>query len=248
MSDLLLDVRDVNTYYGHIHALKNISVRVGKGSLVSVIGANGAGKTTFLKTIMGVVQAQSGKIYYDGDEITRLPTHKIVKIGISLVPEGRQLFGPLSVLDNLALGTYKYSEKNKKEEFVESANQVYRLFPILQERTKQKAGTLSGGQQQMLAIGRALMSRPQLLLLDEPSLGLAPMFVREIMDTLVELRNQGITIVLVEQNARLALKISDYCFVLDTGKIATEGPSRELMHDEELRDAYLGKRQSRKNR
>lgn len=243
MSDLLLDVTNVNTYYGHIHALKNISVKVKKGSLVTIIGANGAGKSTLLKTIMGLVQAQSGQIYYNGTDITRLPTHEIVKCGVSLAPEGRQLFVPLSVLDNLRLGAYKYSQKKRKEEFEESLERVYKLFPILQERAKQKAGTLSGGQQQMLAIGRALMSRPQLLLLDEPSLGLAPMHVRDIFYTLVELKNLGITIVLVEQNAHLALKVSGYGFVLDTGKITIEGQSEELLNNEELKSAYLGKKQ-----
>jgi branched-chain amino acid transport system ATP-binding protein len=243
MSDLFLGVTDVNTYYGHIHALKNISLKVKRGSLVTIIGANGAGKSTLLKTIIGLVQAQSGQIYYNGTNITRLPTHEIVKCGISLAPEGRQLFGPLSVLDNLKLGAYKYSQRKKNDEFEESLHRVYKLFPVLQERAKQNAGTLSGGQQQMLAIGRALMSKPQLLLLDEPSLGLAPMHVRDIFYTLVELKNLGITIVLVEQNAHLALKVSSYAFVLDTGKITIEGPSGELLNNEELKSAYLGKKQ-----
>ena len=243
MSDLLLGVTDVNTYYGHIHALKNISLKVERGSLVTIIGANGAGKSTLLKTIMGLVQAQSGQIYYNGTNITRLPTHEIVKCGISLTPEGRQLFGPLSVLDNLKLGAYKYSQSKRYDETEEGLHRVYKLFPVLQERTKQNAGTLSGGQQQMLAIGRALMSKPQLLLLDEPSLGLAPLHVRDIFYTLVELKNLGITIVLVEQNAHLALKVSSYAFVIDTGKITIEGPSAELLNNEELKSAYLGKKQ-----
>lgn len=248
MSELLLEATDVNTYYGHIHALKDVSIGVKEGSLISIIGANGAGKSTFLKTVVGLVQSQSGKIRYDGRDIAGLPTHEIVKKGISLVPEGRQLFGPLSVLNNLELGTYKYSGRKMKEGFEETSNQVYELFPILRERTKQKAGTLSGGEQQMLAIARALMSRPRLLLLDEPSLGLAPLFVRQIMETLRELRNRGITIVLVEQNARLALKISDYGFVLDTGKILSEGRSNDLLADEALKAAYLGEKRHAKNR
>jgi len=243
MSDVLLDVTDLNTYYGHIYALKNVSIKVEEGSLVSIIGANGAGKSTFLKTVMGLVQAHSGKITYHGKDITRLPTHQIVKSGIGLVPEGRQLFGPLPVLDNLKLGTYRYSQRERNNLIQENLDTVYRLFPILRERARQKAATLSGGEQQMLAIGRALMARPQLLLLDEPSLGLAPLFVREILKALVELRKQGITIVLVEQNARLALKVSDYGFVLHTGRTVAQGPSRELLNDEELRSAYLGKKQ-----
>ena len=242
MSDILLDSRNLNTYYGHIHALKGISIITEKGDFVSIIGANGAGKSTLLKTVMGLVKAESGKITYDHKDITKLPTHMIVKYGISLVLEGRQLFGPLSVRDNLLLGTYNASRERRKQELQESLNRVYQLFQILHERSDQKAGTLSGGEQQMLAIGRALMSKPNLLLLDEPSLGLAPLFVSEIFKTLSELSRQGITILLVEQNAQIALQISHYSYVLDMGKIATEGPSCDLLNDENVKSAYLGKK------
>lgn len=242
MSDILLDARDLNTYYGHIHTLKGISIKAEKGNFVSIIDANGAGKSTLLKTITGLVKAESGQIIYDQKDITRLPTHTIVKYGISLVLEGRQLFGPLSVRDNLLLGTYNASRERRKQELQESLNRVYQLFQILHERSDQKAGTLSGGEQQMLAIGSALMSKPNLLLLDEPSLGLAPLFVSEIFKTLSELSRQGITILLVEQNAQIALQISHYSYVLDMGKIATEGPSCDLLNDENVKSAYLGKK------
>jgi len=242
MAEKLLGTKNLNTFYGHIHALKGISIRTEKGDFVSIIGANGAGKSTLLKTVMGLVKAESGKIIYDHKDITKLPTHTIVKYGISLVLEGRQLFGPLSVRDNLLLGTYNASRGRRKQELQESLNRVYQLFQILHERSDQKAGTLSGGEQQMLAIGRALMSKPNLLLLDEPSLGLAPLFVSQIFKTLSELSRQGITILLVEQNAQIALQISQYSYVLDMGKIATEGPSCELLNDENVKSAYLGKK------
>lgn len=241
MSDLLLNVSDLNTYYGVIHALKNISIEVKKGTMVSVIGANGAGKSTFLKTLIGLLKAKTGKIEYNGKDITKLSTHEIVKkYGISLAPERRQLFGPLSVLDNLKLGTYRFSRREREAKIKVNLKRVYELFPVLKERANQKAGTLSGGEQQMVTIGRALMADPELLLLDEPSLGLAPFFVQMIFNTLVELRRQGLTIILVEQNARLALKISDYVVVLETGRIALKGPSLELLNDKKLEDAYLG--------
>lgn len=241
MSDLLLNVSDLNTYYGVIHALKNISIEVKKGTMVSVIGANGAGKSTFLKTLIGLLKAKTGKIEYNGKDITKLSTHEIVKkYGISLAPERRQLFGPLSVLDNLKLGTYRFSRREREAKIKVNLKRVYELFPVLKERANQKARTLSGGEQQMVTIGRALMADPELLLLDEPSLGLAPFFVQMIFNTLVELRRQGLTIILVEQNARLALKISDYVVVLETGRIALKGPSLELLNDKKLEDAYLG--------
>ena len=241
MSNLLLNVSDLNTYYGVIRALKNVSIEIKKGTMVSVIGANGAGKSTFLKTLIGLLKPKTGKIEYNGEDITKLSTHEIVrKYNISLVPERRQLFGPLSVLDNLKLGTYKFSGRGRKTKVEVNLKKVYELFPVLKERANQKAGTLSGGEQQMVTIGRALMADPELLLLDEPSLGLAPFFVQIIFNTLVELRRQGFTIILVEQNARLALKISDYAVVLKTGKIALKGPSLDLLKDEKLEDAYLG--------
>lgn len=242
MIDAMMEVRKLNTYYGPIQALKQVSVRVEKGRFVSIIGANGAGKSTFLKTIVGLVKPQSGRIMIDGKDITRFPAHKIIKQGAALVLERRQLFGPLSVIDNLVLGTYRFSGKERKIRLQTTLDEVFNLFAILRERSEQKAGTLSGGEQQMLAIGRALMARPRLLLLDEPSLGLAPLFVSEIFKTLTELNNEGITMVLVEQNARLALEISDYGYVLDTGRVATEGPAMELLNNEKVKTAYLGKR------
>ena len=242
MPEVMLDAQDVNTFYGHIHALKGVSLQVAGGSFVSIIGANGAGKSTFLKSVMGLVKPQSGQILFNHRDIARLPTHKIVKQGVGLVLEGRQLFGPLSVLDNLTLGTYRSSKEGRKGQYEKDLNYVFRLFKILKDRSHQKAGTLSGGEQQMLAIGRALMSRPDLLLLDEPSLGLAPLFVVDIFKTLTELNREGITILLVEQNARLALKISDYGYALETGRVATEGPAMELLNNEKVKAAYLGKK------
>jgi branched-chain amino acid transport system ATP-binding protein len=238
----MLKVDGINTYYGHSHVLKNVSMQVPEGSLISIIGANGAGKSTLLKAIIGLLMIESGHIHYNSADISRLPAHAIVKHGIGLVPEGRQLFGPLSVLDNLMLGTYKDSRATRNNHLRESLEGVFNLFPILKNRSRQKAGTLSGGEQQMLAIARALMSKPQLLLLDEPSLGLAPLVVQEIMRTLVKLKKRGITLVLVEQNARLALAISDYTYVIDTGRMSIEGPSCDLLNDEKIKNAYLGQK------
>jgi branched-chain amino acid transport system ATP-binding protein len=242
MPEAMLDVRELDAYYGPIQALRQVSVRVEKGRFVSIIGANGAGKSTFLKTIVGLVKSQCGRIMVDGKDITRFPAHKIIKQGVALVLERRQLFGPLSVIDNLLLGTYRFSGKEGESQFQASLDEVFNLFGVLRERSGQKAGTLSGGEQQMVAIGRALMARPRLLLLDEPSLGLAPLFVSEIFRTLTELNDEGITMVLVEQNARLALEISDYGYVLDTGRVATQGPAMELLDNERVKTAYLGKR------
>ncbi len=242
MPEAMLDVRQVDTYYGSIQALRQVSAKVEKGRFVSIIGANGAGKSTFLKAIVGLVKPQSGRIMIEGKDITRFPAHKIIKQGVVLVLERRQLFGPLSVFDNLVLGTYRFSGEERKSQFQATLEKVFSMFAILRERSGQKACTLSGGEQQMVAIGRALMARPRLLLLDEPSLGLAPIFVSEIFKTLTELNNDGITMVLVEQNARLALAISDYGYVLDTGRVATEGPAMELLDNEKVKAAYLGKR------
>lgn len=242
MSDALLEARGIKTYYGHIQALKDITIKAKRGELVCIIGTNGAGKSTFLKTIIGLVKPVSGQVIYDQKDITLLPTHKIVRRGVSLVLEGRQLFAPLSVRDNLLLGSYNLSPQKRKKSLNESLDEIYRLFSILRKRSDQKAGTLSGGEQQMVAIGRALMSSPCLLLLDEPSLGLAPLVVRKIFSSLCELNKRGLSIVLVEQNANSALRISHYGYVLDTGRITAEGSGRELLSNEDVKSAYLGKK------
>lgn len=237
----MLDLKGVNTFYGTIHALKNVSLKVRGGSIVSIIGANGAGKSTLLKTVSGVIPAKSGTVWYEGTDITRFPTAKIVSLGISQVPEGRQLFSHLTVLDNLYLGAYLYYNRKFKAEIEEKLDWIFHLFPVLRKRAKQLAGTMSGGEQQMVAIARALMSRPKLLLLDEPSMGLAPLFVQEIFRVIKRLNEQGTTVLLVEQNARAALQIADYAYVLETGSVALEGPARDLLADDKVRRAYLGK-------
>ncbi len=232
-----LELQDVHTYYGHIHALKGISLKVEKGQIVSLIGANGAGKTTTLNTISGIMRARAGKILFEGRDITALPAHTIVELGITHAPEGRKIFSTLTVDENLDMGAFT---RNDKDGIEESRRFVFKLFPRLEERRKQLAGTLSGGEQQMLAIGRALMSKPKLLMLDEPSLGLAPMLVRDIFRTLRQINEQGVTILLVEQNARAALRISHYTYVMETGLIRLEGPSAQLMQDDRVRRLYLG--------
>jgi len=238
----MLEVEGLNAFYGHIHALKDVFFYVDEEDMVCVIGANGAGKSTLLKSLIGLVKPQKGVIRFLGKDLTSLPTHQIVHLGMGLVPERRQLFGPLSVLDNLRLGAYPWI-RNAKESVIEKHLEwVYCLFPILKERRSQKAGTLSGGQQQMLAIGRALMSRVKLLLLDEPSLGLAPRVVLDIFKALVDLHKEGLTIILVEQNAQLALKVSQYGYILENGKISIQGKSSDLLIDEKVKHAYLGKR------
>jgi branched-chain amino acid transport system ATP-binding protein len=237
----MLDLKGVNASYGTIQALKNVSLKVRAGDIVSIIGANGAGKTTLLKTISGVLPSKSGAIWYEGTNIIRHPAVKIVSMGISQVPEGRQLFAHLTVMDNLHLGAYLYHNRKFKNEIQEKLDWIFSLFPVLRNRAKQLAGTMSGGEQQMVAIGRALMSRPKLLLLDEPSMGLAPLVVHEIFKVIRRLNDQGTTILLVEQNARAALKIARYGYVLETGTVALEGPAQELLADEKVRHAYLGK-------
>ncbi len=237
----MLDLQGVNAFYGTIQALKNISIKVGAGDIVSIIGANGSGKTTLLKTISGVIQSKSGAIWYQGTNIIQYSPVKIVSQGISQVPEGRQLFAHLTVLDNLHLGAYLYQNRKCKKEIEEKLDWVYQLFPVLRDRSKQLAGTMSGGEQQMVAIARALMSRPKLLILDEPSMGLAPLIVHEIFRVIRRLNDQGTTILLVEQNARAALQIARYGYVLETGTVALEGPVQELLADEKVRHAYLGK-------
>ncbi len=236
----LLVLENVHTYYGNVHALKGISLTVEEGEIVTLIGANGAGKTTTLRTISGLIKPKEGRIIFDGQELNKIPAHKIVYMGISHAPEGRKIFPTLTVEENLLLGAYSLGNDRKAIEA--NKERVFALFPRLAERRKQLAGTLSGGEQQMLAIGRALMSRPRLLLLDEPSLGLAPMLVKAIFETIKEINRQGVTILLVEQNARAALKLAQRAYVLETGRIVLSGPSHELIKDERVRKAYLGER------
>jgi branched-chain amino acid transport system ATP-binding protein len=234
----MLEIKNLAVSYGAITALHGISMSVPDGKIVTLIGANGAGKTTALKTISGLLKPKSGEIFYDGKNITGLPPHQIVKLGISHAPEGRMIFANLTVLENLQLGAYL--QRDKKIVHLELEH-IFGLFPRLQEREKQIAGTLSGGEQQMLAIGRALMGRPKLLLLDEPSLGLAPMLVKTIFEKIVEInRQQSITILLVEQNANLALGISHFGYVLETGKIILQGDSAALRQNPQVKTAYLG--------
>jgi branched-chain amino acid transport system ATP-binding protein len=233
----MLTLENVSVNYGAIEALCTISLRVEKGEVVTLIGANGAGKTTTLKTITGLLEPSQGRVVYEGEDISGKPTHKLVARGISMSPEGRGVFSNLSVRENLRMGAYL--NKNKRE-IADDMERAFHMFPRLKEREAQKAGTLSGGEQQMLAIGRALMSRPRLLLLDEPSLGLAPLVVHTIFEAIDEIRSKGTTILLVEQNAHAALKHSDRAYVLETGRIVMEGPSKELADDPRIREAYLG--------
>jgi branched-chain amino acid transport system ATP-binding protein len=237
---MLLDIRDINTYYGNIHALKGISLQVEQGEIVTVIGANGAGKTTLLNTISGVLHPATGEVLFDDKSIGKMSPDKVVRVGISQVPERRQVFSTLNVLDNLLLGAYLRHGREPKEEIQKDLDFVFDIFPVLRERQKQTGGTLSGGEQQMLALGRGLMAKPKLLLLDEPSLGLAPLLVREIFRVAGELREHGTTILLVEQNARAALRLADRGYVLETGKVVVEGTSEELLGDERVQEAYLG--------
>ena len=233
----MLEVNDIHVYYGAIHALKCVSLSVKEGQIVALIGANGAGKSTTLRTISGLLRPRVGDITFEGDSITKKNVQSIVRSGISQVPEGRRIFAPLTVLENLELGAFTRKDKDGVAHDMEL---VFKRFPRLAERKKQLAGTLSGGEQQMLAMGRALMSRPRLLLLDEPSMGLSPLFVKEIFDIIQHINEQGTTILLVEQNAHMAMSIADYAYVLETGKITLEGPGQELMQSEAVRAAYLG--------
>jgi branched-chain amino acid transport system ATP-binding protein len=233
----MLELRDVEVHYGNIRALKGVSLTVSEGELVTLIGSNGAGKSTTLKTISGLLRPKAGTVRYHGQALDRLPPHRIVALGLSQCPEGRHLFGRLTVAENLRLGAVQRRDREGVRQDVE---RVYGLFPVLRERSRQTAGTLSGGEQQMLAIGRALMSRPKLLLLDEPSLGLAPLLVAAIFDTIRKLKREGTTILLVEQNARLALDIADRAYVMETGRIMLEGPAAELKHNPQVEHTYLG--------
>lgn len=233
----MLEVNDIHVYYGAIHALKGVSLSVKEGQIVALIGANGASKSTTLRTISGLLRPKVGDITFEGESITKKNVQSIVRSGISQVPEGRRIFAPLTVLENLELGAFTRKDKDGVAHDMEL---VFKRFPRLAERKKQLAGTLSGGEQQMLAMGRALMSRPRLLLLDEPSMGLSPLFVKEIFDIIQHINEQGTTILLVEQNAHMAMSIADYAYVLETGKITLEGPGQELMQSEAVRAAYLG--------
>ena len=239
----MLTVENINVYYGVIHALKDISFQVNEGEIVALIGANGAGKTTTLQTVSGMLSAKSGSIRFQDQEISRMPEHKIVKQGISHVPEGRRMFSNLTVLENLKMGAYT---RKDKQEINNSLEMVYERFPRLKERTHQLAGTLSGGEQQMLAMGRALMANPRILLLDEPSMGLSPLLVSEIFDIIQEINSRGMTILLIEQNANMALKVAHQAYVLETGKITMSGTGQELLENPDIKAAYLGKKRNQK--
>jgi len=233
----LLEVKDLEVYYGVIRALKGINFKVEKGEIVTLIGANGAGKTTTMQSIIGLIPIRSGSVVYNGTDITKTPCHKLVKLGMSQVPEGRRIFQELTVYENLMMGAY--SVKNNST-FKDDIEDVYKRFPRLKERKNQIASTLSGGEQQMLAMGRALMSHPDILLLDEPSMGLSPLLVTEIFDIIKEINKQGTTVLLVEQNAKKALSIADRAYVLETVSIVLEGDAKELMDNDDIKKAYLG--------
>ena len=233
----MLKVTDLQVYYGVIQALKGISFEVNEGEVIALIGANGAGKTTILHTVTGLINQKAGKIEFEGKDISHTPAYKIVAEGMAHVPEGRRVFAELSVYDNLMMGAY--TRKDKKE-IAETLAMVYKRFPRLEERKKQMAGTLSGGEQQMLAMGRALMSKPKIILMDEPSMGLSPIFVSEIFDIIKAVSASGTTVISVEQNAKKALSIADRAYVLETGKIILEGDAKVLMNDERVKKAYLG--------
>lgn len=234
---MLLEVNDLDVFYGAIHALQGISFHVEEGEIVTLIGANGAGKSTTLNTISGLVRARGGSIRFKDEEITRTPAYEIVKMGIVQVPEGRQIFAPLTVRENLEMGAYTRADPKGIKASME---RVYQSFPRLKERLNQYGGTLSGGEQQMLAMGRGLMSEPELLLLDEPSMGLAPFLVDEIFDIIEEINSRGTSILLVEQNAQMALSIADRAYVLETGRLVLEGPAKEVGANPEVKQAYLG--------
>lgn len=238
----MLILKNVDVFYGKLHVIKRVSLHVNKGEIVALIGGNGAGKTTLLRTISGINRSSNGNITFDGKDISRMNPEAIVKAGISHVPEGRLVFGPLSVEDNLTIGSYnRYSFKNRSD-IKNDAEEIYNIFPVLKKRRKQLAGTLSGGEQQMLAIGRALMAKPKLLLLDEPSMGLAPLIIKEIFKYIVELRDKyGLTVLLIEQNARSALKIANTGYVIETGRIILQGSAEDLLLNKDVQRAYLGR-------
>ena len=232
----MLEVKDLEVYYGMIQAIKGISFEVNQGEVIALIGANGAGKTTTLHTITGLLSPKKGSVMFEGTDITKVPAHKIVSMGMAHVPEGRRVFAELSVYENLKMGAYTRKDKNEIEE---SLANVYKRFPRLEERRNQMAGTLSGGEQQMLAMGRALMSKPKIILMDEPSMGLSPIFVNEIFDIIQAVSESGTTVLLVEQNAKKALSIANKAYVLETGTIALSGDAKELMNNDRVKKAYL---------
>ncbi len=233
----LLEIKDLEVNYGVIKAIKGVSFDVNEGEIIALIGANGAGKTTILHTVTGLIQAKKGSIVFDGKELTKTPPHKIVSMGMAHVPEGRRIFQQLSVLENLKLGAYTRKDKS---EIASTLKMVYERFPRLEERKNQVAGTLSGGEQQMLAMGRALMSKPRIILMDEPSMGLSPLLVSEIFDIIKVINESGTTVLLVEQNAKKALSIADRAYVLETGNITLSGDAKDLINDESVKKAYLG--------
>ncbi len=233
----MLEIQDIEVFYGMIQAIKGVSFSVEEGEVIALIGANGAGKTTILHTVSGLLKPKKGKVIFEGQDITKVPGHKIVSMGMAHVPEGRRVFSQLTVLENLKMGAYTRKDKREVEETLQK---VFKHFPRLEERQNQMAGTLSGGEQQMLAMGRALMSHPKIILMDEPSMGLSPIFVSEIFDIIKEVSKSGTTVLLVEQNAKKALEIADRAYVLETGNIVLSGDAKELMNDDSIKKAYLG--------
>lgn len=233
----MLEVKDLQVYYGMIEAIKGVSFHVEEGEVIALIGANGAGKTTILHTVSGLLSPQKGSVVFEGTDITKVPGHKIVSMGMAHVPEGRRVFAQLTVLQNLKMGAYT---RKDKQEIEETLQMVFKRFPRLEERQNQLAGTLSGGEQQMLAMGRALMSHPKIILMDEPSMGLSPIFVNEIFEIIKEVSKSGTTVLLVEQNAKKALSIADRAYVLETGNIVLEGKASDLLNDDSIKKAYLG--------
>ena len=233
----MLEVKDLEVYYGVIQAIKGVSFHVEKGEVIALIGANGAGKTTILHTVTGLISPKKGSVIFEGKDITKVPAHKIVSMGMAHVPEGRRVFAELSVYENLKMGAYTRTDKAEIEDSLKS---VYKRFPRLEERKNQMAGTLSGGEQQMLAMGRALMSKPGIILMDEPSMGLSPILVNEIFDIIRSVSESGTTVLLVEQNAKKALSIADRAYVLETGNITLEGNAKDLLEDDSIKKAYLG--------
>lgn len=233
----MLSVNNLQVHYGMIQAIKDVSFEVNEGEVIALIGANGAGKTTILHTVSGLLQPTKGSVIFEGQDITKVPAHKIVSLGMAHVPEGRRVFAQLTVLENLKLGAYTRKDKNEMEE---TLKMIYKRFPRLEERKNQVAGTLSGGEQQMLAMGRALMSHPKIVLMDEPSMGLSPIFVEEVFKIIRDISAEGVTVLLVEQNAKKALNIADRAYVLETGNIILQGDAKKLMNDESVKKAYLG--------